>query len=176
MSKLANKSLSIANVKISEENGIFSISGAAGKVCVKKINGVEYQIKDGVMSVKTDNKANAGTAIRVLESAISGAQKPFEEKIRMYGADVKCVIEGDTIKFRVGYTHDVFVQIPSGIKVTSSVIGQEIVLNIFGICKRILGEFINEICSVRKYNVYGHFGIMHVSPKKYYISKKSRRK
>lgn len=102
-------------------------------------------------------RSNWGTVNRLVANAIKGLTSGFEKKVKLVGTGYKVFLEGTKLKFQLGYSHDVYVDIPSAInvKVEGNV---SVVMN--SCDKELVGRFSYSLTKLKKYNVYKGKGVL----------------
>ena len=158
--------------KVAINNGIASIKGKLGELSVNVIPGVNYHIENNVISATGDESCYVGTAMRLIGNAVSGVNKLFDRKIEIHDANVRAKIDGKNLVLNVGYSHDVVVAIPSGIAAVDIDTSNKryVVLTIKSMSKQEIGDFIDNIRSIKKSRPYGDFCIKIVG-QPFYLKK-----
>lgn len=167
MSRVARTVVSLEKAILKDKGNFFEVSGEHGSLNVLKCPGISYIIDDGSVSAgksvrvdmdKVVNPAMAGTAIRLLQSAILGVQNLWVKVVEIHGKGTKATIVADEISLNVGYSHSVKIKIPNNIKASLKDNSANF-LELKSADKKSLGDFIADIKKVRKSRVYGDFYI-----------------
>jgi len=121
-----------------------------------------------------DNKMVVSTTYRNFSNLLKGLEKPFSKIVKLTGTGYYGRVDNNILEMEIGYSHKVFVDIPSNITITNNKkLKNELVIS--SKFPQLLGNFIyNKIEKRRKYNPYTNKGIT-VSGKTY-IPKKSGKK
>ena len=167
MSKLAKKPLVIPNgVTVSINNGICVVSGKKASLNVK-YNPDVVEIKSDGKSVNVVKKSEskeavscAGTIFRTIKTSITGvsSENGFVFNIDLKGVGYKAVVAGNLLTLTLGYSHNIIVEIPEGIKAS---VEKNTRLIISGHNKVKTMDFIRFLQKIRKKNVYKGAG-MHL--------------
>ena len=110
-----------AGVKTVMEGGFVKVEGPKGKLQFRPGNGIKVVAEDGkfVVSVDhaTDNSAaDYGTCRAVLNNMVHGVTKGWVRKLEMNGVGFQAKLAGQKLTLSCGYSHDVDVVLPAGIK------------------------------------------------------------
>ncbi len=110
---------------------------------------------------KIDNqKALLGTYNALIRNAVNGLLTPFEKDLKLDGVGFNVRLEAGTLIFRLGYSHEIKLLVPTDLEVIIEKGGQALKLK--GVNKELLGDFAHDICSLRKHNPFTNNGI-HIS-------------
>jgi large subunit ribosomal protein L6 len=98
-----------------------------------------------------------GTYASLAKSMISGVNTPFEKKLIVEGVGYKWEIIGNTVKFALGFSHPIVLDIPEGITVTI----EKLTMNIVGIDKEKVGQFARLVRALKEPEPYKGKGIRY---------------
>ena len=122
---------------------------------------VDIKVADGHVVVTpkdAEDKASRamwGTMTRNIKSAVQGVAEGFSKAMYMKGVGYKASVKGNIFTLVVGFSHDVVMEIPSGID------------------KNLLGQFADKVHKIRKADPYKGKGIFY---KDEYIRRKEGKK
>jgi large subunit ribosomal protein L6 len=181
MSRIAKVGVKLNSAKDLVDNGdSFVISGPLGTLNIPKVKGVEYIINQNVVTANCLESANAGTAIRLLKSALKGVYEGFTKVIEISGSGTKVQLKEKKLSFDIGFSHSVFVDVIEGVTANVAVVNKLTgfgskpvdvsVITLKSINARLLGDFAASILKLRKTRVYGDF--LNNLQGSYYESKK----
>ncbi len=165
MSRIGKKQLNIPEgVTVNLEKGIFTVKGPKGEI--KRDfdeNIIRFIIEDGkIVSEPVRNnklaKALWGTYMSHIENMIDGSQNSFEKKLIIEGVGFKWEVKGDKLQLNVGFSHQVFVDIPKDLTVTA----EKGSLSVVGIDKEIVSRFAMQVRKIKKGEPYKGKGIRYV--------------
>lgn len=108
---------------------------------------------------------------RDLENAIFGLSFGFVTRIRLEGIGYKAKVENSTLKFKLGYSHDIVVKIPPNIKVS---VFRDTALVLKSFSRKSIGIFKAHLERFRVPNAYDNKGV--VIEGKIYQKKKVKKK
>jgi large subunit ribosomal protein L6 len=167
MSKLAKKPVAIpAAVKASYTNGSITFSSASGSISLPiRSELVDVDLKtDSVKITKKDESKDAnaysGTIARSISTIIKGFTSPAGHSVNLdlKGVGYKAIVTGDLVTFTLGFSHNIAVEIPEGVKVS---VEKNTKITVSCLNKIVLMDFVKFIQGLRKKNVYKGTG-MHI--------------
>jgi len=163
MSRLAKKPISIPiGTEVCFSEGILTVKGKLGEL--KKIvsTGVNFDIKEKEVIVTLDstapNRALLGTFASHLRNMLLGVNQEFVKKLIVEGVGYKVDVKGNEIVLNVGFSHQVNMEIPVGLKVE---VDNKNGIIISGIDKELVGNFTASIRAVKKPEPYKGKGIRY---------------
>ncbi len=163
MSKLGKKPISlISGVSVSDSDGCFVVSGAKGKVSVKKIPYVSVDITDDKIKVSCGQsfkqaRANWGTMWSLLNNAVLGVTGGFSKKLEINGVGYRAEISGSHLVLNLGFSHPIRFPVPEGISISVD----KNIITVSGIDKDLVGLTAAKIRSFRKPEPYKGKGIKY---------------
>ncbi len=102
------------------------------------------------------SRAMLGTDYRHISNLITGMQEPFKTVLEIHGLGYKVKLAGGQLILSMGKSHDDIVNIPENVQVEVPA-EKEIVCTSHS--KKILGDFVAEVCSKRKPDAYKAKGV-----------------
>ena len=162
-----------------------SVSIEAGNVVVKGKNGelscrysedhVSVEMNEGkvVVAPKSDSKESRalwGTTRANINTLVKGVSEGFTKELELIGVGYKARVEGTKLILSLGFSHDVTVETPKGLKITCASPTQ---ISIFGADKQLVGQTASEIREWRKPEPYKGKGIRYVGE---YVRRKEGKK
>ncbi len=88
---------------------------------------------------------------------VLGVSVGFEKELEIIGVGYQASMEGNRLKLQIGYSHDIYFDIPDGINVTA----ERTVVKVNGIDKQLVGSVASKIRSFRKPEPYKGKGIRY---------------
>ncbi len=125
MSRVGKAPIEIpSNVQVNLVDGVVYVKGGLGelKLHLKSeyvsvvVNGNQIQV-----SVITDTKHAKqmhGTTRALINNMVLGVSQGFEIKLALVGVGYRAKLDGSKLKLELGFSHDIFVEIPDGVNVT----------------------------------------------------------
>jgi large subunit ribosomal protein L6 len=163
MSRVGKKPIQIpAGVEVKIEEGKISAKGPKGFISKEIPAGilVELKEKEIVVSPKSINKRNKalwGLVRMIISNMADGVTKGFEKKLEMEGVGFRANIQGNDLVLEVGFSHDVKVPAPEGIKYSM----EKNVIVVSGADKELVGQTAAVIRRVKPPEPYKGKGIRY---------------
>ncbi|MBI4977434.1 MAG: 50S ribosomal protein L6 [Spirochaetes bacterium] len=157
MSRIAKRAIPIpAGVEVSVNGTTVTVKGKLGsltqtfspKVLIKVVdNAVTVTAPDlGITDkerllreIKKNYSSFLGLTWKIIRNMIDGVTKGFTKVLLLEGVGYRASIEGTTLLMKLGYSHDVRLPIPQGLKI--EVDKGQVTITIQGANKDMVGEF-----------------------------------
>lgn len=166
MSRIGKKAIDLpANVTVTVDG--------ANHVVVKGPNGtleanfsplVTINVEDNKVNLTIENENNKqanmmhGTSRANLHNMVEGVSKGFEKRLEIKGVGYRAQAKGDTLVVTAGYSHNIEMKLPEGIKVECPT-PTEVVIK--GVNKQVVGEFAANVRNIRRPEPYLGKGIRY---------------
>lgn len=112
-----------------------------------------------------------GTTKAQIASLVKGVSEGFTKNLEMVGVGYKARVEGtNKLIMSLGFSHDIIVNAPEGIKITCAAPTQ---ISVFGTDKQLVGQIADEIHGFRKPEPYKGKGVRYVGE---YVRRKEGKK
>jgi large subunit ribosomal protein L6 len=109
------------------------------------------------------HKSQHGLYRALIANMVEGVSKGFRKEMELVGVGYKANAQGNVLELSLGYSHNVFVAIPSELKLqTVQEKGQNPTIILEGIDKQLIGQVAAKIKSLRKVEPYKGKGIRFV--------------
>ena len=164
MSRIGNKLINLPEgVTVSQNGNVITVKGPKGELSSEINSNIEVVVDGQSVSVKRPNdtkemKTIHGTTRANLNNMIVGVSKGFTKTLEIVGVGYRASLKGNTLVVAAGYSHDVELEIPEGIKVELPKNTQVVVS---GSNKQVVGQFAAEIRDVRPPEPYKGKGIRY---------------
>jgi large subunit ribosomal protein L6 len=163
MSRVGKKPIQIlpeSEVKI--ENGTISVKGPKGTLSREIPAGILVEMKEKEIiitpvSINKRNKSLWGLMRMLISNMVEGTVKGFDKKLEMEGVGFKANVEGNNLVLEVGFSHDVKIPAPEGIKFAV----EKGVIIVSGADKEAVGQIAAIIRRVRPPEPYKGKGIRY---------------
>jgi len=142
--------LNMSNGKITEEWSVC----AAVKVSVDD-SSISLTMSDKDKQDKF-NRSMLGTDYRHIKNAVEGLAKPFETVLEIHGLGYRAKLQGTNLVLMLGKSHDDVVAIPQHVSVETQ---GEKEITCRSHSKKLLGDFVAEVCSKRRPDAYKAKGV-----------------
>jgi large subunit ribosomal protein L6 len=170
MSRIGKKPITIpAGVTITIGDGnLVTASGPKGKLSQKIDSDMKLTLEDGVLTVERPSeqkrhKALHGLYRSLLNNLIIGVNQGYKNELELVGVGYKATNNGNIIDFSLGYSHNIYLIVPSEIKVeTKMEKGKNPIVILETVDKQLLGLVSAKIKSLRKSEPYKGKGIRFV--------------
>tara|TARA_B100000941_G_C28166127_1_gene379827 strand:- start:228 stop:542 length:315 start_codon:yes stop_codon:yes gene_type:complete len=88
---------------------------------------------------------------------VIGVSDGFEKELEIIGVGYQATLEGKRLRLQIGYSHDIYFELPEGIEITAD----RTIIKINGIDKQLVGSVASKIRSFRKPEPYKGKGIRY---------------
>ena len=158
-------------VKVSLDGSAVKVSGPNGSLEFNFRKEMIISQNDGLILVKrgSDNreqKSLHGTTRQMINNMVIGVSKGFSKELEIIGVGYQAQVQGSRLHLQLGFSHDIYFDMPDGIKVTAS---NRTEIKVEGIDKQLVGAVAAKIRSFRPPEPYKGKGIRyrgeHVSSK-----------
>jgi large subunit ribosomal protein L6 len=168
----------IGRLPVSLPKGVtFSFAEGTHKVTVKGPKGELHQTLDPDFKVTQEandvvvhrpteqkrHKAMHGLYRALIANMVEGVSKGYRRELELIGVGFKASAQGNVLELSLGYSHSVFLAVPSELKlqaVTEKGANPKIILE--GVDKQLIGQLAAKIKSLRKVEPYKGKGIRYV--------------
>ena len=171
MSRIGKLPISIpAGVTVSQSNNVVTVKGPKGELTQYVDPSIKVNIADGqvVMEIDENSPVNYkqkqafhGLYRSLVNNMVVGVSEGYKKELELVGVGYRVSNQGNLIEFTLGYTHPIFIQLPSIIKVeTKSERNQNPQIILESCDKALLGLVCAKIRSFRKPEPYKGMGVL----------------
>lgn len=163
MSRLGKRPIAIPkNTEVSVVDGLITVKGAKGELNLHYKPAVKISItEDGVFLEPTKDNIESnslwGTYASEVRSMLKGVNEHFEKKLIIEGVGFKVEPQGTNLKFALGFSHPIIMEIPAGI----TAVVEKNNITISGASKEKVGQFAAVIRALKKPEPYKGKGIRY---------------
>jgi large subunit ribosomal protein L6 len=164
MSRIAKNPYTLPEGVTAEVNGgVAKVKGSKGELSLKLVDEVAVKVEEGTVVVSPNSqsrfaKAMWATTWRLIQSMAIGVSTGYERVLEVKGVGYRANVQGSNLVLQLGYSHDVIMPIPAGIKVE---VEKQTKITLTGIDKQALGQFASEIRSKRPPEPYKGKGVKY---------------
>jgi large subunit ribosomal protein L6 len=167
MSRIGKQPITIpegVQVTVSDDH-IVTVKGKLGELSQQVDTAITVKIEEGVISLEraTDSKphrAKHGLYRSLVANMVQGVSEGFKIVQEMVGVGYKASNNGQTLELSVGYSHNIFLELPSEIKIeTVTERGKNPLIILTSHDKQLVGQVAAKIRSLRKPEPYKGKGI-----------------
>jgi large subunit ribosomal protein L6 len=152
-----------AGVKASFSAGVMTVEGPKGRLTQSYHGVISFEDKGGAIAVLRANeekqtRAFHGLYRNLLANMVTGVSAGFTRALLITGVGYRAEVKGDLLLMNLGYSQEIYVGIPTGLKVTADANGR---VEISGIDKQQVGEFAAQVRKLRGPEPYKGKGIRY---------------
>lgn len=173
MSRIGKLPITIpAGVTINYSDNVVSVKGPKGEMSqaidpsiLVKISGTEvtFEIDEAADIDAKQKHAYHGLYRSLVNNMVVGVSEGYKKTLELVGVGFRVSNQGNLIELSLGFTHSIFIQLPSEIKVeTKSERNQNPLIILESCDKQLLGQVCAKIRSFRKPEPYKGKGIKFV--------------
>lgn len=169
MSRVGNNPISIPEgVEIKIDGNIVSVKGPKGELSEELKNGITASFEDGVIQVSRpseakEHKAMHGLYRALLNNMVQGVTEGYKTQQELVGVGYKADAKGQILELNLGYSHNIFLQVPEEVKVTTETQkGKNPTITLESHDKQLIGQVAAKIRSLRKPEPFKGKGVRFV--------------
>ena len=169
MSRIGKLPINIpAGTTVTVKDSIVTVKGPKGELTQKIAPEIEILIEDGVLTVKRpndekQNRANHGLYRALINNMVIGVSQGYSKEMELVGVGFRVSNQGQVLEFALGYTHNIFLELPKEIKIeTKNERNQTPKLILESCDKQLVGQVCAKIRSFRKPEPYKGKGVKFV--------------
>ena len=175
MSRIAKNPIKISkDIQCTFSDGIFSAKGKLGHIEIIVNSNYSVKINDEEVSIipinDTSKDPNWGTTRSIIANTINGVTNGFSKTLELNGTGYRASVSGSKLKLELGFSHDIFFEIPNDVKIECP---KQNLIKLSSINKEKLGAAAAEIRSFRKPEPFKGKGIKYIDE---YIYRKEGKK
>lgn len=167
MSRIGKKPVTIpSGVTITvNNNNVVTVKGPKGELTQLVDRDIKIEVKDGYVDVTrpTDqirHRAMHGLYRSLISNMVLGVTEGFKKQLELVGVGFKAANQGNLLDLALGYSHNIVIEIPKELKVsTSQEKGQNPMIHFESIDKQLIGQVCAKIRSLRKPEPYKGKGV-----------------
>ncbi len=163
MSRVGKQPIDIpSGVTVSTDDDFVTVNGAKGSLQQFTMPGVKINVSDNQVVVTRENdeavnRARHGLMRTLINNMVTGVSQGFDKKLEINGVGYRVQLQGQDLKFNLGFSHDVVYKVPQGIAVKV----EQNTITVSGIDKQQVGQVAAEIRSLKKPEPYKGKGIKY---------------
>ena len=151
-----------SGVTITVDPAEITVAGPKGTLKQFTMPGISVKQEDNQLVVaraddEAVNRSKHGLMRTLLSNMVTGVTQGFSKKLEINGVGYRAALQGQGIKFNLGFSHDVVYNLPQGI--TAQI--EQNVITISGINKQQVGQVAAEIRALKKPEPYKGKGIKY---------------
>lgn len=173
MSRIGKLPISIpAGVTVTHKDNIVTVKGPKGELSQYVDPSIVVTVEDGNITFALNENTNVelkqqhayhGLYRALVNNMVVGVSQGYKKELELVGVGYRASNQGNIIEFSLGYSHNIFIQLPSEIKVETKSERNKNPLVILESCdKQLLGQVCSKIRSFRMPEPYKGKGIKFV--------------
>jgi len=170
MSRIGNKIITLpAGVSLDISAGnLVTVNGPKGTLSQQIDQDIMVEIEGSILTVKRPteqkrHKAMHGLYRSLINNMVVGVSEGFQKNLEIIGVGYKAANQGNILELSLGYSHMIFMAIPSEIKVATAMEkGKNPMVTLNGIDKQLIGQVAAKIKSLRPVEPYEGKGVRFV--------------
>ncbi|WP_373827888.1 50S ribosomal protein L6 [Bacteroides heparinolyticus] len=177
MSRIGKLPISIpSGVTVSQKDNVITVKGPKGELSQVVAPEIEVKIEDSeiVVSRQSDERADRslhGLYRSLINNMVKGVSEGFSKTLELVGVGYRASNQGQILELSLGFTHSIFMQLPSEVRVeTKSERNKNPLIILESADKQLLGQVCAKIRSFRMPEPYKGKGIKFENE---YIRRKS---
>ena len=164
MSRIGKRPVALpSGVSATTEGQVLSVTGPKGVLQLQMRDEIRYDVSDEGISVQPANETKAARAFwgmqrTLVQNLVTGVTDGFTKKLLITGVGYRAAIQGKVLNLKLGYSHDVNIDVPEGLTVATP---DQTTVEISGTDKQKVGQLAAEIRRWRKPEPYKGKGIKY---------------
>ena len=164
MSRIGKRPVALpSGVTATTEGQILSVKGPKGSLQLQMRDEISYDIGEDGISVQPANATKEARAFwgmqrTLVQNLVTGVSDGFTKVLEITGVGYRAAAQGRKLNMKLGYSHDVDIDIPQGIEVKTP---DTTTIEISGIDRQQVGQVAAEIRRWRKPEPYKGKGIKY---------------
>lgn len=165
MSRIGKLPIQIpSGVTVSINNQTVDVNGPKGSLSQFMMPGIDVSVKENQIIVsriddQPVHRSKHGLMRSLINNMIIGVTEGFNKKLEIHGVGYRAAMAGNKIKLNIGFSHDVFYEIPNDIQIAI----EQNNITVSGIVKQQVGQVAAEIRALKKPEPYKGKGIRYES-------------
>jgi len=166
MSRIGKLPISLPKgVTINVDGTKVTVKGPKGELTQEINPNITVQVEDGHLTVnrpndEKENRAMHGLYRALINNMVIGVSEGYKKTLELVGVGYRVSNQGNVLEFALGYTHNIFLGLPSEIKVETKSERNQNPLVILESCdKQLIGQVCAKIRSFRKPEPYKGKGV-----------------
>lgn len=169
MSRIGKLPISVpSGVTVSCKDNVVTVKGPKGELSQAITPSISVEVKDGKVSFSRPSdepsvRALHGLYRALVNNMVIGVSEGYKKELELVGVGYRVSNQGQVIEFALGYTHNIFLQLPKEIKIETKSERNQNPLVILESCdKQLLGQVCAKIRTFREPEPYKGKGVKFV--------------
>ncbi len=169
MSRIGKLPITIpAKVTVTQKDNVVTVKGPKGELSQEVNPAIKIEVNGNDLTVsrlndERQNRALHGLYRSLINNMVIGVSEGYKKQLELVGVGYRVTNTGNLLDFALGYTHNIYMQLPPEIKVeTKSERNKNPLVILESVDKQLLGQVCAKIRSFRKIEPYKGKGIRFV--------------
>lgn len=169
MSRIGKLPIQIpAGVTVTVKDNVVTVKGPKGELSQSIHADIEVSVNDGVLEVNRPNdeknyRAMHGLYRALINNMVIGVSEGYKKELELVGVGYRVSNTGQLLDLSLGYTHNIYLQLPTEVKVeTKSERNKNPLIILESADKQLIGQICAKIRSFRKPEPYKGKGVRFV--------------
>lgn len=169
MSRIGKKPISLPEgVTITNNGNSVTVKGPKGELVQPFSPDFILTEEDGVFTLarpteQKRHKALHGLYRSLIQNAVVGVSEGYKVELELVGVGYRANVQNNVLELTLGYSHNIFLQVPSELKVSAdNPKGKSPLVILEGVDKQLIGDVAAKIRSLRKVEPYKGKGVRFV--------------
>jgi large subunit ribosomal protein L6 len=169
MSRIGKLPITIPEkVTVSQENNVITVKGPKGELSQEINPAIKIEVNDNTLTVSRPDDERQSRALHglyrsLINNMVIGVSEGYKKSLELVGVGYRVSNNGNVLDFALGYTHNIFLQIPPEVKVeTKTERNKNPLVILESADKQLIGQVCAKIRSFRKVEPYKGKGIRFV--------------
>ncbi|MDR2621121.1 MAG: 50S ribosomal protein L6 [Dysgonamonadaceae bacterium] len=157
-----------AKVSVSQKDNVVTVKGPKGELSQYIHPAIQVAVNENVLTVsrpddERQNRAMHGLYRALINNMVVGVSEGYKKEMELVGVGYRVSNTGNVLDFSLGYTHNIYLQLPPEIKVETKMERNKNPLIILESAdKQLIGQACAKIRSFRKVEPYKGKGVRFV--------------
>ena len=169
MSRIGKLPIQIpSGVTVTMKDSVATVKGPKGTLSQYVNPDIEVKIEDGIMTLSrpTDERQHRslhGLYRSLLNNMVVGVSEGYKKELELVGVGYRASNTGQLLELSLGYTHNIYIQLPDEVKVeTKTERNKNPLIILESSDKQLIGQVCSKIRSFRKPEPYKGKGVRFV--------------
>ncbi|GHT55795.1 50S ribosomal protein L6 [Bacteroidia bacterium] len=169
MSRIGKLPITIpSGVTVTQQNDVVTVKGPKGELKQEINPAITIAVEGNTLTVtrpddERQNRAYHGLYRSLLNNMVIGVSQGYKKELELVGVGYRAANTGNLLDFSLGYTHNIYLQLPPEIKVeTKSERNKNPLVILESADKQLIGQVCAKIRSFRKVEPYKGKGVRFV--------------
>jgi len=169
MSRIGKLPIEIpAKVTVTQKDNVITVKGPKGELSQEINSAIKIEVNGNELTVSRPNDERQNRALHglyrsLINNMVIGVSEGYKKELELVGVGYRVTNTGNLLDFALGYTHNIYIQLPPEIKVeTKSERNKNPLVILESTDKQLLGQVCAKIRSFRKVEPYKGKGVRFV--------------